>query len=96
LLNHRISAGEQRKGRSEAERFGVPHFLATQYLRTKGHREAMSHELGLPKRREFRLELAESRHIVPEWTTHRAPSAVKAGLIRFYRGVTGLHSALGF
>jgi hypothetical protein len=25
-----------------------------------------------------------------------APSAVKAGLIRFYRGVTGLHSALGF
>src|ERR1700738_4043445 len=23
------------------------------------------------KRREFRLELAESRHIVPEWTTHR-------------------------
>lgn len=36
LLNHRISAGEQRKGHSEAERFGVPHFLATQYLRTKG------------------------------------------------------------
>ncbi len=30
LLNHRISAGEQRKGHSEAERFGVPHFLATQ------------------------------------------------------------------
>ena len=28
--NHRISAGEQRKGHSEAERFGVPHFLATQ------------------------------------------------------------------
>jgi hypothetical protein len=27
----------------------------------KFHREAMSHELGLPKRREFRLELAESR-----------------------------------
>jgi hypothetical protein len=23
------------------------------------------------KRREFRLELAESRRIVPEWTTHR-------------------------
>jgi hypothetical protein len=36
LLNHRISAGQQRKGHSEAERFGVPHFLATQYLRTKG------------------------------------------------------------
>jgi hypothetical protein len=36
LLNHRISAGEQRNGHSEAERFGVPHFLATQYLRTKG------------------------------------------------------------
>jgi hypothetical protein len=35
-LNHRISVGEQRKGHSEAERFGVPHFLATQYLRTKG------------------------------------------------------------
>jgi len=35
-LNHRISAGERRKGHSEAERFGVPHFLATQYLRTKG------------------------------------------------------------
>jgi hypothetical protein len=30
------SAGEQRKGHSEAERFGVPHFLATQYLGTKG------------------------------------------------------------
>jgi hypothetical protein len=36
LLTHRIGAGEQRKGHSEAERFGVPHFLATQYLRTKG------------------------------------------------------------
>jgi hypothetical protein len=36
LLNHSISAGKQRKGRSEAERFGVPHFHATQYLRTKG------------------------------------------------------------
>jgi hypothetical protein len=36
LRNQRISAGEQRKGHSEAERFGVPHFLATQYLRTKG------------------------------------------------------------
>jgi hypothetical protein len=34
--HHRISAGEQRKGRSEAKRFGVPHFLATQYLHTKG------------------------------------------------------------
>ena len=33
---HSMSAGEQRKGRGEAERFGVPHFLATQYLRTKG------------------------------------------------------------
>lgn len=32
------SAGEQRKGHSEAERFGVPHSLATQYLRTKGIR----------------------------------------------------------
>src|ERR1700694_1924663 len=31
----------------------------------------MSHELGLPKRREFRLELAESRRIVPEWTSTR-------------------------
>jgi hypothetical protein len=31
----------------------------------------MSHELGLPKRREFRLELAESRRIVPEWTSIR-------------------------
>ena len=30
------SAGEQRKGHSEAERFGVPLFLATQYLGTKG------------------------------------------------------------
>jgi hypothetical protein len=29
------SAGEQRKGHSEAERFGVPHFLAAQYLGTK-------------------------------------------------------------
>ena len=29
LLNHRISAGEQRKAHSAAERFGVPHFLAT-------------------------------------------------------------------
>src|ERR1700724_2327172 len=37
----------------------------------KFHREAMSHELGLPKRREFRLELAESRRIVPEWTSIR-------------------------
>jgi hypothetical protein len=36
LVNHRISAGEQRKGHTEAEHFGVPHFLATQYLRTKG------------------------------------------------------------
>src|ERR1700730_15967978 len=37
----------------------------------KFHREAMSNESGYPKPREFRLELAESRHIVPEWTTHR-------------------------
>jgi hypothetical protein len=28
--------GEQRKGHTEAERFGVPHFLATQYLGTTG------------------------------------------------------------
>ena len=38
LLNHRIGAGEQRRGDGEAERFGVPHFLQTQYLRTKGIR----------------------------------------------------------
>jgi hypothetical protein len=31
----------------------------------------MSHELGAVKRREFRLELAESRRIVPEWTGRR-------------------------
>jgi hypothetical protein len=34
----------------------------------KFRREAMSHELGLPKRREFRLELSESRRSVPGWT----------------------------
>jgi hypothetical protein len=36
LFAYIAGAGEQRKGHSEAERFGVPHFLATQYLRTKG------------------------------------------------------------
>jgi hypothetical protein len=46
------------------------------------------------KRREFRLELAESKRSVAVWTTHRGAvwtsDAVKAGLIRFYRDVTGL------
>jgi hypothetical protein len=40
------------------------------------------------KRREFRLELAESRRILPKGQLTGAPSAVKAGLIRFYRDVT--------
>src|ERR1700738_5567862 len=31
----------------------------------------MSHEIVAAKRGEFRLELAESRRSVPEWTTHR-------------------------
>jgi hypothetical protein len=33
--------------------------------------KGMSHELGQPKRREFWLELGESRRIVPEWTSIR-------------------------
>jgi hypothetical protein len=47
----------------------------------------MSHELTIPKRREFRLELAESWYIAgmgqhPDtWTAE----GVKGGLIRFYR-----------
>jgi hypothetical protein len=54
LLNHRISVKEQRKGHSESERFGVPHSLATQYLRTNranlvgledGQAEAFVHQL---------------------------------------------------
>jgi hypothetical protein len=53
----------------------------------------MSHELGHPKRGEFRLELAESRpyrsgmdRLTGEWTAE----GVKGGLIRFYREIAGV------
>src|ERR1700730_2739066 len=56
-----------------------------------------------PKRREFRLELAESRRSVPVWTLTGAPSGhrtrSKAGLIPVLprgHGPTEEHSALGF
>jgi hypothetical protein len=45
-----------------------PPFLTPPSKFKKFRREAMSHELGLPKRREFRLELSESRRSVPGWT----------------------------
>jgi hypothetical protein len=59
----------------------------------------MSHELGLPKRREFRLELSESRRISPEMDQHPdtwTGEGVKGGLIGFYREIAGaghLHRA---
>src|ERR1700732_2767579 len=51
----------------------------------------MSHELGPVKRREFRLELAEPRRIVPEWTRRRwSVAPLGGGLIRFYREIAGV------
>src|ERR1700737_3800565 len=45
------------------------------------------------KRREFRLELAESRRIVPEWTGTRTLGrrmGSRGGLIGFYREIAGV------
>jgi hypothetical protein len=47
----------------------------------------MSHELGAVKRREFRLELSESRRIVPEWTSTRThPGTSQSDTPRCERG----------
>src|SRR3984893_3201466 len=60
-----------------------------------GYVPRVAHLLVAAKRREFRLELTESRRIVPEWTSAEWTSARTGGRRRGSRGVSNWSTPQG-